>query len=101
MRKYLLSTSAIAGAALLSSAALADLSITGSVEFEYSDSDSNIAANDTKSMASNNEIYVDFTNKTEMREFFHDGIAILEYFLKKRGTYFSKKHTKLIGIETR
>jgi hypothetical protein len=65
MRKYLLSTSALAGAALLSSAALADLSITGSVEFEYSDSDSNIAANDTKGMASNNEIYVDFTNKTD------------------------------------
>jgi outer membrane protein OmpU len=65
MRKYLLSTSALAGAALLSSAALADLSITGSVEFEYSDSDSNIAANDTKAMASNNEIYVDFTTKTD------------------------------------
>ena len=41
-----------------------------------------------------------FTNKTEMREFFYDGIAILEYFLKKRGAYFSKKNTKLIGIET-
>ena len=65
MRKYLLSTSALAGAALLSSAAIADLSITGSVEFEYSDSDSNIAANDKKAMASTNEIYVDFTNKTD------------------------------------
>ena len=42
-----------------------------------------------------------FTNKTEMREFFYDGVAILEYFLKKRGVYFSKKNTKLIGIETR
>ena len=42
-----------------------------------------------------------FTNKADMREFFHDGIAILEYFLKKRGAYFSKKHTKLIGIETK
>ena len=47
MRKYLLSTSALAGAALLSSAALADVSISGAVEFEYSDSDSNIATNDT------------------------------------------------------
>ena len=65
MRKYLLSTSAIAGAALLSSAALADLSITGTVEFEYSDYDSNVAANDTKGMASTNEIYVDFTTKTD------------------------------------
>ena len=42
-----------------------------------------------------------FTNKTEMREFFFDGVAILEYFLKKRGVYFSKKNTKLIGIETK
>tara|TARA_R110001592_G_scaffold147015_1_gene371415 strand:- start:2658 stop:3599 length:942 start_codon:yes stop_codon:yes gene_type:complete len=42
-----------------------------------------------------------FTNKTDMREFFHDGVAILEYFLKKRSVYFSKKHTKLIGIETK
>ena len=43
----------------------------------------------------------DFTNKSEMREFFYDGIAILEFFLKKRGAYFSKKNTKLIGIETK
>ena len=41
-----------------------------------------------------------FTNKTEMREFFYDGIAILEYFIKKRGGYFSKKNTKLVGVET-
>tara|TARA_R110001583_G_scaffold24918_14_gene90631 strand:- start:380 stop:1339 length:960 start_codon:yes stop_codon:yes gene_type:complete len=41
-----------------------------------------------------------FTNKTEMREFFYDGVEILEYFIKKRGGYFSKKNTKLIGIET-
>ena len=65
MRKYLLSTSALAGAALLSSAALADVSISGAVEFEYSDSDSNIANNDTKGMASTNEVYIDFTNKTD------------------------------------
>jgi|TARA_B110000908_G_scaffold172708_1_gene242222 hypothetical protein len=41
-----------------------------------------------------------FTNKTEMREFFYDGIEILDYFIKKRGGYFSKKNTKLIGVET-
>ena len=35
MRKYLLSTSAIAGVALLSTAALADVTISGSTEFEY------------------------------------------------------------------
>jgi hypothetical protein len=65
MRKYLLSTSTIAGAALLSSAAIADVTISGTVEFEYSDSDSNIAANDTKGMASTNEVLIDFTNKTD------------------------------------
>ena len=43
----------------------------------------------------------DFTNKSEMREFFYDGVAILEFFLKKRGAYFSKKNTKLVGIETK
>jgi len=26
-----------------------------------------------------------FTNKTEMREFFYDGIAIIEYIIQKRG----------------
>jgi len=65
MRKYLLSTSAIAGAALLSSAALADLSITGTVEFDYQDYDSNVAANDAKKMSSANEVLIDFTNKTD------------------------------------
>jgi hypothetical protein len=42
-----------------------------------------------------------FTNKTEMREFFFDGIAILDYFVKKRATYFNKKNTILVGIETK
>ena len=65
MRKYLLSTSAIAGAALLSSTALADLSITGTVEFDYQDYDSNVAANDGKKMSSANEVLIDFTNKTD------------------------------------
>ena len=38
MRKYLLSTSALAGAALLSSAAIADVTISGYSEFSYAQS---------------------------------------------------------------
>jgi hypothetical protein len=34
-----------------------------------------------------------------MREFYEDGVAILEWFRKKRSKYFSKKGTELIGIE--
>ena len=65
MRKYLLSTSALAGAALISSVAIADVSISGSVEFEYANKDSNIPANDGTIMGSTNEVTIDFTNKTD------------------------------------
>lgn len=41
-----------------------------------------------------------FSSADEMREFYEDGIAILEWFKKKRGQYFSKKNTYLVGIET-
>ena len=40
-----------------------------------------------------------YTNKDEMRDFYEDGVAILEFFQKKRGQYFSKKHSELVGIE--
>jgi len=40
-----------------------------------------------------------FTTPQELNEFYHDGIAILEYLRKKRTAYFSTKHTKLVGIE--
>tara|TARA_B100000768_G_C11205124_1_gene343497 strand:- start:51 stop:929 length:879 start_codon:yes stop_codon:yes gene_type:complete len=40
-----------------------------------------------------------FSDATEMREFFEDGIAILEWFKKKRSRYFSKKGTYLVGCE--
>ena len=40
-----------------------------------------------------------FSTPDELREFYEDAVAILEYFKKKRNTYFSKKNTKLIGIE--
>jgi hypothetical protein len=65
MRKYLLSTSALAGAALLSSAAIADVTISGEAEFDYSMRDHNIAANDGNLMSSVQEVHVNFTNKTD------------------------------------
>ena len=40
-----------------------------------------------------------FSEATEMREFFEDGIAIIEWFKKKRARYFSKKGTYLVGCE--
>jgi hypothetical protein len=65
MRKYLLSTSALAGAALISSAAVADVSISGSFEWNYSATDNNIASKDGTIMTNGNEINIDFTNKTD------------------------------------
>ena len=40
-----------------------------------------------------------FSCKEEMAEFYSDGVEILDYFIKKRGAYFSKKNTELVGIE--
>ena len=40
-----------------------------------------------------------FSNKVEMNEFYSDGIAILDWFKKKRGAYFSAKNEELLGIE--
>jgi len=65
MRKYLLSTSALAGAALLSSAAVADVSVTGSFEWDYASRDSNITANDGNLMGHDQEVHFTFTNKTD------------------------------------
>jgi len=65
MRKYLLSTSALAGAALLSSAAIADVTISGEAEFDYSARDHSTAANDGNIMTSVQEVHVNFTNKTD------------------------------------
>ena len=66
MRKLLLSTTTLAAAAtLVATSALADVTISGTVEFDYQDYDSNIAANDGKRVASANEVLIDFTNKTD------------------------------------
>ena len=40
-----------------------------------------------------------FSDAEEMREFFEDGVAILEWFKKKRSAYFNKKGTYLVGCE--
>ena len=65
MRKYLLSTSALAGAALLSSAAVADVSISGSFEWDYAARDSNLTVNDGNIMGHTQEVHFNFTNKTD------------------------------------
>jgi len=40
-----------------------------------------------------------FSTPEELTEFYDDAVAILEYFKSKRSLYFTKKNTKLIGIE--
>ena len=41
-----------------------------------------------------------FSNKFELGEFYEDGVAILDWFKRRRGQYFSRKNEELIGIET-
>jgi len=65
MRKYLLSTSALAGAALLSSAAIADVTISGYSEFSYAQNDHNYAANDGNLMGLDQEVHISFSNKLD------------------------------------
>ena len=65
MRKYLLSTSALAGAALLSSAAIADVTISGYSEFGYNQNDHNQAALDGTNMSLDQEVHINFSNKTD------------------------------------
>ena len=50
-----------------------------------------------KSVEQNKNIH--FSNAEELAEFYEDGEAILTYFKKKRGIYFSKRNTYLVGIE--
>lgn len=42
---------------------------------------------------------VHFSSPEEMREFYEDGLAILDFIKKKRGEYFSIKGWHLVGIE--
>jgi hypothetical protein len=45
----------------------------------------------------NNNLH--FSSAEELREFYEDGIAILDFFKKKRGKYFSKRGWYLVGCE--
>ena len=40
-----------------------------------------------------------FSTPEELSEFYEDAVAILDFFKRKRNLFFSKKNTKLIGIE--
>ena len=40
-----------------------------------------------------------FSTPEELNEFYEDAVAILDFFKRKRGLYFSKKNTTLVGIE--
>ena len=42
---------------------------------------------------------VHFSNKEELLEHYEDGVAILEWFKKHRGRFFTTKNTELIGVE--
>ena len=40
-----------------------------------------------------------FSDSAEMQDFYNDGVKIIDYFKKRRGAYFSKKNTELLGVE--
>ena len=40
-----------------------------------------------------------FSSPEQLREFFDDGVAIIEYIKKNRGKYFSKRGWSLVGCE--
>ena len=66
MRKLLLGTTALAAAATLSAnVAIADVSISGYYEWKYQSRGSDIAANDGTTTATDSEIHVKFSNKTD------------------------------------
>ncbi len=66
MRKLLLGTTALAAAATLSAnAALADVSISGMIEWSYDSRSSNVAANDGTSFGQDSDMQVKFSNKTD------------------------------------
>jgi len=66
MRKLLLGTTALAAAATLSAnAALADVSISGMIEWSYDSRSSNVAANDGTSFGQDSDMQIKFSNKTD------------------------------------
>jgi len=66
MRKLLLGTTALAAAATLSAnAALADVSISGMLEWSYDSRSSNVAANNGTSFGQDSDLQIKFSNKTD------------------------------------
>ncbi len=66
MRKLLLGTTALAAAAAMNAnVALADVAISGFFEWDYSNVNSDIAANDGTAFGQDSEVKVVFTNKTD------------------------------------
>jgi len=66
MRKLLLGTTALAAAATLTAnAALADVTISGGAEFKYLSRSSNDSTKDGTTMSSDNELTINFTQKTD------------------------------------
>ena len=45
----------------------------------------------------NNKVH--FSDSTQLREFFDDGVAIINWFKKKNGAYFSKRNCWIVGCE--
>jgi hypothetical protein len=65
MRKLLMTSSALVAAASISSYAVADVSVSGEFEWAYTSTSSGIAASDGTSFATDNEIVISFSNKTD------------------------------------
>jgi hypothetical protein len=66
MRKLLLGTTALAAAAsLTANAALADVSISGMIEWAYNSRSSNVTANDGTSFSQDSDMQIKFSNKTD------------------------------------
>jgi len=105
MRKYLLSTSTLAGAALLSSAAVADVSISGQFEWDYASRDSNIAANDGNVMGQDSALQINFTNKTDsgltitaVNDFDTDASTADDVYMSIAGGFGTLKMGKTDGV---
>ena len=82
MRKLLLGTTALAAvASLTANAALADVSISGMIEWSYNSRSSNVTANDGTTFTQDSDMIVTFSNKTDsgldvsMRVDFHTDSA--------------------------
>jgi len=65
MRKLLLTSSALVAAASISSYAVADVSVSGGFEWAYKSTSSGVAASDGDDFATDNEIVISFSNKTD------------------------------------